>query len=80
LEQRRRMLRQLQTPLSLHSKYSRHITAVVTDSAAVRKAAGEILERRYTWITWLPCVTHQADLIMKKIVKLDYFKDTVTKV
>jgi hypothetical protein len=64
----------------LFQKYGRDITAVVTDSASVMKAAGKLLEAKYPWTTWLPCVTHQADLIMKKIAKLPYFKDTVSQV
>jgi hypothetical protein len=64
----------------LFQKYGRDITAVVTDSASVMKAAGKLLEAKYPWITWLPCVTYQADLIMKKIAKLPYFKDTVSQV
>jgi hypothetical protein len=64
----------------LFEKYGRDITAIVTDSAAVMKAAGRILMDQYPWVTWLPCCTHQADLLMKKIAKLSYFHDIVTRI
>jgi hypothetical protein len=43
------------------------------------KAAGGIIEGKYPWVAWLPCITHQADLIMKKIAKLEY-QEVVTQV
>jgi hypothetical protein len=39
-----------------------------------------IIEGRYPGVTWLPCSTHQADLMMKKIAKLEYFQEAVTQV
>jgi hypothetical protein len=64
----------------IFEKYGRDIIAVVTDSAAVMKSAGKLIEGRYSWVAWLPCVTHQADLMMKKIAKLDYFREMVSQV
>lgn len=61
-------------------RYGQDIIVVVTDSAAVMKAAGAIIERRHPHIIWLPCAVHQLELIMKKICKLPYFKPTVCKV
>jgi hypothetical protein len=63
----------------LFQMYGRDITAVVTDSAPEVKAADKLLEAKYPWITWLPCITHQADIIMQKIARLPYFKDTVSQ-
>ena len=61
-------------------KYGSSITVVVTDSAAVMKAAGDIIMTKYPWVTWMPCVTHQAELMMKKITKLDHFCAMVSSI
>ena len=41
------------------------VTLVITDSAAVCKAAGSEIERAYPAITWLPCTAHALDLLLE---------------
>ena len=61
-------------------KHEEYIIIVVTDSAAVMKAAGKIIERRHPKIKWLPCAMHQMELVMKKVSQLEFFKRTVKSV
>jgi Protein of unknown function (DUF 659)/hAT family C-terminal dimerisation region len=62
----------------LMEEHGRKVTAITTDSAAVMKAAGRLLEVRYPWVTWIPCAAHQVDLVMKKICKLPAFARVIT--
>ncbi len=34
------------------------VIQVITDSAAVYKAAGRLVEQKFSWITWTPCTPH----------------------
>ncbi len=37
------------------------VIQVVTDSAAVCKAAGRLVKQEFSWITWTPCTQHCLD-------------------
>jgi hypothetical protein len=39
------------------------VIQVVTDSAAVCKAVGRLVEQEFSWITWTPCTPHCLDLL-----------------
>ena len=53
---------------------------VVTDNAAACKAAGALLQAEYPHITWVGCVAHCMDLILKDIVKLPWAAELAAKV
>lgn len=47
---------------------------VVTDNAAACKAAGALLEEAFPHISWLGCLAHCMDLMLKDIMKLPWAK------
>jgi hypothetical protein len=60
-------------------KYGRQCVCVVTDSASACRAAGALLEERFSWITWMPCCAHALDLVMKDVCKESKIAEAVQK-
>ena len=48
------------------------VVAVITDSAASCKAAGQLVEAKYPGITWMPCSAHSLALALEDIYKLPW--------
>uniref|UniRef100_A0A803L3Q9 DUF659 domain-containing protein n=1 Tax=Chenopodium quinoa TaxID=63459 RepID=A0A803L3Q9_CHEQI len=42
-----------------------NVVQIITDNAPNCKGAGEIIESRYPWIYWTPCVVHTLNLALK---------------
>ena len=47
----------------------KNVLQVVTDSAESCKQAGRLLEKKYKWLTWVPCAAHCLDLFLEDIYK-----------
>jgi hypothetical protein len=56
-----------------------NIIQVVTDSAAVCKAAGRLVEQKFSWITWTPCTPHCLDLLLEDVGKLPWAAEVVAE-
>jgi hypothetical protein len=52
---------------------------VVTDSAAVCKAAGRLIEEQFPWITWTPCTPHCLNLLLEDVEKLPWAASVVAE-
>jgi hypothetical protein len=52
---------------------------VVTDSAAVCKAAGRLVEQEFSWITWTPCTPHCLDMLLEDVGKLPWAAEVVAE-
>ncbi len=55
------------------------VIQVVTDSVAVCKAAGKLVEQKFSWITWTPCTPHCLDLLLEDVGKLPWAVEVVAK-
>ncbi len=55
------------------------VIQVVTDSAAVCKAAGKLVEQEFSWITWTPCTPHCLDLLLEDVGKLPWAAEVVVE-
>ncbi|XP_021744847.1 uncharacterized protein LOC110710813 [Chenopodium quinoa] len=44
-----------------------NVVQIITDNAPNCKGAGEIIESRFPWIYWTPCVVHTLNLALKNI-------------
>ena len=44
-----------------------NVVQVITDNAPVCKDAGLIVESRYNYIFWTPCIVHNLNLILEEI-------------
>jgi len=55
------------------------IIQVVTDSAAVCKAADRLVEQEFSWITWTPCTPHCLDLLLEDVGKLPWAAEVVAE-
>ncbi|XP_057250650.1 uncharacterized protein LOC130591372 [Beta vulgaris subsp. vulgaris] len=44
-----------------------NVVQVITDNASNCKGAGELIEIKYPWIYWTPCVVHTLNLALKNI-------------
>ena len=56
-----------------------HVHHIVTDSAAVMKQAGEMLQRKYPKITWTPCTAHCLDLLLEDFGKMSFIGTAVNE-
>lgn len=56
-----------------------NVIQVVTDSAAVCKAAGRLVEKEFPWITWTPCTPHCLDLLLEDMGKLSWAAEVVSE-
>jgi len=56
-----------------------NVIQVVTDSAVVCKAAGRLVEQKFSWITWTPCTPHCLDLLLEDVGKLPWAAKVVAK-
>lgn len=57
-----------------------NVVCFVTDNAYNCTVAGQYVEEAFPHITWLGCLTHCLNLMMKDIGKLPWVKDTVAHV
>jgi hypothetical protein len=55
------------------------VIQVVTDSATVCKAAGRLVEQKFSWITWTLCTPHCLDLLLEDVGKLPWAAEVVAK-
>ncbi len=55
------------------------VIQVVTDSAAVCKAAGRLVEQEFSWITWTLCTPHCLDLLLEDVGKLPWAAEVVAE-
>jgi len=55
------------------------VIQVVTNSAAVCKVAGRLVEQEFSWITWMPCTPHCLDLLLKDVGKLPWATEVVVE-
>jgi len=46
---------------------SNNVVQIITDNAAVCKAAGMLIELEFSSIYWTPCVVHTLNLALKNI-------------
>ena len=46
---------------------SQKVVKVITDNVAPYKAAGHIVESKFRYIFWTPCVVHTPNLALKNI-------------
>lgn len=54
---------------------ARNVVQVITDNAKNCRAAGLLVEERYSHIFWTPCAVHSLNLMLKKIGnKIDWIK------
>ena len=44
-----------------------HVVQIITDNASIMKAAGSIVEAKYLYIFWSPCVVHTLNLALRNI-------------
>jgi hypothetical protein len=63
---------------AIHEVGAENVIQVVTDSAAVCKAAGKIIEQSFPWITWTPCTPHCLDLLLEDVGKLPWAATVVS--
>lgn len=56
-----------------------NVTVFVTDSAAVNKAAGALLEAKYKKLFWLRCIAHCADLLLHDVGRLSFAKRIISQ-
>jgi hypothetical protein len=57
----------------------KNVVAVITDSAANCKAAGELIHLDNPNITWLPCAAHCLDLALEDIGKLEWVSSSIAQ-
>jgi hypothetical protein len=55
------------------------VIQVVTNSAAVCKAAGRLVEQEFSWITWTSCTPHCLDLLFEDVGKLPWAAEVVAE-
>jgi hypothetical protein len=55
------------------------VIQVVTDSAAVCKAASRLVEQEFSWITWTSCTPHCLDLLFEDVGKLPWAAEVVVE-
>jgi hypothetical protein len=55
------------------------VIQVVTNTAAVCKAAGRLVEQKFSWITWMPCTPHCLDLLFEDVGKLPWAAEVVAE-
>jgi hypothetical protein len=56
-----------------------NIIQVVTNSAAVCKAVGRLVEQEFSWIMWMPCTPHCLDLLLEDVGKLPWAAEVVAE-
>jgi len=56
-----------------------NVIQVVTDSAAVCKAAGRLVKQEFSWITRTSCTPHCLDLLLEDVGKLPWATEVVTE-
>jgi hypothetical protein len=56
-----------------------NVIQVVTDSAAICKAASKLVEQEFSWITWTPCTPHCLDLLLEDVGKLPWAAEVVVE-
>jgi len=56
-----------------------NVIQVVTDSAAVCKAAGMLVEQEFSWIMGTSCTPHCLDLLLEDVGKLPWATEVVTE-
>ena len=44
-----------------------HVVQIITDNASIMKATGSIIEAKYLYIFWSPCVVHTLNLALRNI-------------
>jgi len=55
------------------------VIQVVTNSAAVCKVVGRLVEQEFFWITWTPCTPHCLDLLLEDVGKLPWAAEVVAE-
>jgi hypothetical protein len=55
------------------------VIQVVTNSAAVCKVVGRLVEQEFSWITWTPCTPHCLDLLLEDVGKLPWAAEVVAE-
>jgi len=55
------------------------VIQVVTNSAAVCKVVGKLVEQKFSWITWTPCTPHCLDLLFEDVGKLPWAVEVVAE-
>jgi hypothetical protein len=56
-----------------------HIVCVVTDNASNCQEAGLLLETEYPFVTWLGCLPHCLNLLLKDLAKISWVEKPVKK-
>jgi hypothetical protein len=56
-----------------------NVIQVVTNSVAVCKVVGKLVEQEFSWITWTSCTPHCLDLLIEDVGKLPWVVKVVAK-
>jgi hypothetical protein len=55
------------------------VIQVVTNSAAVCKAVGKLVEQKFFWITWTSCTPHCLNVLLEDVGKLPWVVEVVVE-
>ena len=55
----------------------KNVTAIITDNAFNYKGVGLAISKKYLEITWVPCIAHSLNLLLKDIGKISFIQQNL---